>query len=139
MINKITICSPIVVIDEQTATFKPPMNNFNEILLSTCLRIIVLFFNFWYNCEYKSPPITTIDGCYYNSFPSLFIISLLCSIKEWTYLFNVTVGDLCPRISDNVFTSIPHSNALVAKVCRSEWNPLCGIFNFLCNKSKLRW
>ena len=28
---------------------------------------------------------------------------------EWAYRFNVTVGFLCPKISDSVFISIPHS------------------------------
>ena len=37
-----------------------------------------------------------------------------------TYLFSVTVAFLCPNISANVFTSIPHSKARVANVCRSE-------------------
>ena len=47
-------------------------------------------------------------------------LSCLCSISEWAYLFSVTVAFLCPNISANVFTSIPHSKARVANVCRSE-------------------
>ena len=47
-------------------------------------------------------------------------LSCLCSISEWAYLFSVTVAFLCPNISAKVFTSIPHSKARVANVCRSE-------------------
>ena len=83
--------------------------------------------------------ITIIDALFYNNFPILFIISFLYSIKECTYRFRVTVGFLWPRISESVFTSIPHSNARVAKVCRKEWKPRCWMFSFLSNVEKLRW
>ena len=75
----------------------------------------------------------------YKSFPILFIYSFLCAIREWTYRLSVIVGFLCPRISDNVLTSIPHSMALVANVCRNAWNPWCGMPHFFCSNSKLRW
>ena len=65
-------------------------------------------------------PITIIDVLFYNNFPTLFIISFLCSIKECAYRLSVTVGFLCPSISESVFTSIPHSNARVANVWRKE-------------------
>lgn len=37
----------------------------------------------------------------------------MCSCKECAYRFSVTVAFLCPKISDKVFTSIPHSSARV--------------------------
>lgn len=48
------------------------------------------------------------------------IIAHLCSIRLCAYLFSVTVGFLCPKISDSVLTSIPHSSARVANVCLKE-------------------
>ncbi|UKI50913.1 MAG: hypothetical protein L6U99_06155 [Clostridium sp.] len=53
-------------------------------------------------------------------FPTLFINSNLCSSNECEYLFKVIEEFLCPSISDNVLTSIPSSNALVANVCLKE-------------------
>lgn len=54
---------------------------------------------------------------YYRSvFQILFIISVLCSHIECEYLLSVIIALLCPSISDNDLTSIPHSNALVANV-----------------------
>ena len=57
---------------------------------------------------------------YCSRFPSLSIISRLCLSNECAYRLSVIVASLCPSISDNVFTSIPHSKARVANVCRSE-------------------
>ena len=51
----------------------------------------------------------------------------------------MTVAFLCPRISESVLTSIPHSSALVAKVCRREWKPWWGIPSRFNSNSKLRW
>ena len=75
----------------------------------------------------------------YNNFPNLFIISTLCSSKEWAYRLSVIVAFLCPNSSERVFTSIPHSIARVANVWRSEWKPLCGIFSFFSRNSNVRW
>lgn len=66
----------------------------------------------------------------YNNFPNLFIISTLCSSKEWAYRLSVIVAFLCPNSSERVLTSIPHSIARVANVWRKRWKPLCGIFSF---------
>ena len=43
-----------------------------------------------------------------------------CRISSvtWAYTFNVVALDTWPMTVDNVFTSIPCSRALVAKVCR---------------------
>ena len=71
--------------------------------------------------------------------PIRFTKSRLCSINEWTYRFRVIVGFLCPNISDNDFTSVPHSIALVANVWRRAWKPWWGIFSFFRSNSKLRW
>ncbi len=54
---------------------------------------------------------------YLSSLPTLFIIAVLCSSKECAYLFSVILEFLCPKISESVFTSMPHSSARVANVC----------------------
>ena len=76
---------------------------------------------------------------YCKNLPSLFIMAALCSMREWAYRRSVTDGFLCPRISESVFTCMPHSRARVAKVCRREWKPLCGICSFFKSSSKLLW
>ena len=40
------------------------------------------------------------------------------SVSECAYLFNVIAGFVCPKITESVFTSIPHSKARVANVWR---------------------
>lgn len=50
-----------------------------------------------------------------NNLPNLFIMFCLCSKRLCTYLFNVILGFLCPKISDKDFTSIPHSKECVQK------------------------
>ena len=76
---------------------------------------------------------------FYSNFPRRFIISTLCSKREWAYRLSVIVAFLCPNSSERVLTSIPHSIARVANVCRKEWKPLCGIFSFFSRNSKVRW
>lgn len=50
---------------------------------------------------------------------SISILLFFSSKEECTYLFSVVLTSLCPKISESVFTSIPASIHLVAKVCLS--------------------
>ena len=59
---------------------------------------------------------------FYNAFMIFMTFSIVYLFKRRIFtriILSVIVGFLCPRISDRDFTSIPHSIARVAKVCRS--------------------
>ena len=86
------------------------------------IALNIIGFAFAIGCQ-KCASIAKFDAhflLFYNNFPKRFIISVLCSSSEWAYRLRVTVAFLCPNSSDSVLTSIPHSNALVAKVWRRE-------------------
>lgn len=117
-------CSPIKTIGVQIHRLRTPIETIYELCyFSNIIKPILIDFItvLWYN-KYNFDAVYCFNRRLFQLkiLPSLFIISCLCSISEWAYLFSVTVAFLCPNISAKVFTSIPHSKARVANVCRSE-------------------